>query len=280
MRCAGIAWGLLAFAPLAAAQTPPAAPKNLAPITVPQTAAPVAGLAAPPVAPAPAALPAALVNHLTMWETKHKTISSYYNTADRVNRNLLTRKETKSEGTIMCLKPNYAWVQMANTADKNRWEAYISEGRSLFAYDSGKKSVKEFRLPQGAAIEGNLLLEFMSGALSAKDVMGRFELRLAREEEYYTHIELKPKRGKDKEEFETMTLVLYTDKVKGLEYLPKIVVIRANNGEDEEQWTFSDKPKLNNPGLTAGSFKYQEPPPGWTKVPPQQVGGAQGLPRK
>ncbi|MGL4421028.1 MAG: hypothetical protein ACRCZF_10220, partial [Gemmataceae bacterium] len=74
-----------------------------------------------------------------------------------------------------------------------------------------------------------------------------------------------------------MMLILFSSKATGRAYLPKIVVIRTQNGQADETWTFSDNPKINNPGVKAASFQYQVPPPGWQK----KVGGAQNIaPRK
>ncbi|MGL4419807.1 MAG: TIGR03009 domain-containing protein [Gemmataceae bacterium] len=269
---------------MAAAQAPNGAPMNLVPIV--QTApgaAPVAGLA--PIVPgagqvpAPQApLPPALVAHLNAWEAKHKTMTSLYTDVEMVRRDIVADKKKSYGGLLMCMKPTMARLDIKLKTDPNQWQIYMCTGPNLYQYDSVEKTVTDHKLPQGGnGVQGNLLLEFMSGAMTAADVERRFDLRLAREEEFYIHIEVKPRLRRDKEEFESMMLILFSSKATGREYLPKIVVIRTQNGQTDETWTFSDNPKINNPGLKASEFKYIVPPPGWQK----KDGGAQNLaPRK
>jgi TIGR03009 family protein len=256
MRRAGLTLSaLLAAAPAAFPQAPPAGgtvPKNLAP------------LPAPPAAPA--ALPQALVNHLLAWEARHKQVTNLRTECEVVKKNLLYRKETAYAGTILCMKPNYAWLKVDSKTDKADWQAFISNGSSVFEYNAKEKLVVEHRIPKSTpnSVGDNLLMEFMSGTMTANDVIKRFDLTLLKEEEFYVHIQIKPRLPKDLQEFESLTLVLYGPKTANmkLDYLPAVVIIRNNNGQAEEQWTFK-KPMVNLENLTVASFQFTKPPGDW-----------------
>jgi TIGR03009 family protein len=261
-------WILLWAAPAAVAQSPAEAPKNLAPVVQPP-AAPIAAVAAP------VAVPAALTAHLNAWQARHAQITSLYTECDRVIRNKLLGKEKAYSGTVMCLKPNLAWMKLdakANTAD---FLAYICDGNSVFEYEASAKTVTEHKLPKSNpnSVGDNLLIEFMSGSMTAADVIKRFDLTLQKEEEHYVHIDLKPRQGKDMQEFESMLLVLYGPKLqpKGWDYLPAVVVMRRQNGQEEEQWTFKN-PVVNSPQIKKEQFGFKLPA-GWTKKdgPPPAV---------
>src|SRR5205085_4484367 len=110
-----------------------------------------------------------------------------------VKKELLRRTEKKYTGVIMCMKPNLAWLRIESKTNKADWQAYISNGTSVFEYESDKKAVTEHRIPKANpnSVGDNLLIEFMSGAMTAADVMKRFDLELVKEEEFYVHIKVK-----------------------------------------------------------------------------------------
>lgn len=279
MRRAGLSLpALLAAAPVAFAQTPQP-PAAVPPAGTPQTPvnlAPVSTPPAPPVAAVgPAALPPALVNHLNAWEARHKQVQNLYTDCELVKRDLLTRKEKVLTGKIMCMKPNLAWLKIEAKGNPADFEAYICDGKSVFAYEAGTKTVTEHRIPKAnpTSVGDNLLLEFMSGAMSADDVTKRFDLALVKEEEFYVHIRVKPRLPRDLQEFESLTLVLHGPKTAGmgLDYLPKVVILRGNNGQTEEQWTFV-KPMANVAELRKEHFQYAKPPQGWQVKPAQAAG--------
>jgi TIGR03009 family protein len=277
MRRAGLTLSaLLAAAPAGLTQAPPAGtppaggtvPMNLVPVPA-QPPAPVAAVN-------PAALPAALVQHLNAWEAKHKQVQNLYADCEMVKKDLTFRKDKAYTGKVMCMKPNLAWMKIEAKGNPADYEAYICDGKSVFHYDAGKKQVNEHPIPRANpnSVGDNLLIEFMSGSMSAADVIRRFDLTLEKEEEYYVHIRVKPRLPKDLQEFESLLLVLYGPKTAHLkrDYLPAVVVLRGNNGQNEEQWTFSN-PIANAGNLTREHFQFVQPPKGWDVKPP-----AAGLP--
>lgn len=240
---------LLAVASFASAQTPMglARPDQL----------PGAGRAGAAIVPAAAAvLPPALQAHLSAWEKKSLAVGSYYADCDYVRKNVLLRKETTFTGTMMCMKPNLARMRIDNKADKADFLSYISDGKAVYEYAGKEKVIRQYLIPPGGkgGVGDNLLMEFMSGSMSADDVKTRFDLKLEKEEEYYTHIKIIPKLEKDKQEFESMLLVLYSAKLadRKWDYLPAVVVI-AKNKDEIDQWTFKE-PKINNEGIKKEHF--------------------------
>lgn len=258
MRRAGfVLSALLAAAPAAVAQTPMSpnpTPMNLAPVNT------LPGGAAGPGAIVPVAanaLPVALQNHLTAWEKKSASTNSYYADCDFVKKNTTTRKETTYTGTLMCMKPNLARMRIDNKADKADYLAYIADGKAVYEYNGREKTVTQYQIPPGGkgGVGDNLLMEFMSGAMTANDVKTRFDLKLEKEEEHYVHIKITPKLERDKQEFDTMLLVLYSAKLadRQWDYLPAVVMMSKNGGQEVETWNFKE-PKINHPGIKKEQF--------------------------
>lgn len=243
--------GFLATASLAAAQTP--TPMGLArPDQLPG-----AGRAGAAIVPAAAvALPPGLQAHLTAWEMKSATVGSYYAECEYVRKDLTRRRETTFAGTMMCMKPNLARMRIDNKADKTDFLSYIADGKAVYEYNGKDKVVRQYPIPPGGkgGVGDNLLMEFMSGSMSADDVKTRFDLKLEKEEEYYTHLKIAPKLERDKQEFESMMLVLYSAKLadRKWDYLPAVVII-AKNKDEIDQWTFKE-PKINNEGIKKEHF--------------------------
>ncbi len=252
MRRTGlIGLSILASALTATAQTP--MPNGLArPDQLPGGAR--AGAAIVPAAAT--VIPPALQAHLSAWEKKSSTVTSYYSECEYVRKNVLLRKETTFTGTMMCMKPNLARMRIDNKADRTDFLSYIADGKSVYEYNGKDKVVRQYLIPPGGkgGVGDNLLMEFMSGSMTAEDVKTRFDLKLEKEEDFYTHIRIAPRLERDKQEFETMLLVLYSAKLadRNWDYLPAVVVI-AKNKDEIDQWTFKE-PKINNPGINKGQF--------------------------
>jgi TIGR03009 family protein len=210
-----------------------------------------------------------LAGHLTAWQTRERQVTSVFAEGEMVRKNTLTRREDASSATVMRMKPDRLWVQVRRTVHPADFEAYISDGKSLFCYHSAVKSVMEFRTPM-AVTDTFPVLDFLSGQMTADRLARRFDLKLAREEESYVQIQVMPRTPKDAQRFESMLLVLYTPAAArklgaDLAYLPKRLRVVRLNGQDMEEWTFADRQKVNNSGVTADCFQFQEPPEGWKK---------------
>lgn len=273
----GLSLAALFVAAVAPAQGPatpgqplPGQPTNRVP--VPGGGAP----AAPAVQPAPAAVDPKLKAHLDNWEATMKGAKDFYSECTRVRKNLLHKTEKAAKGSVMCLKPNMAYMRVDDVIpagapkNPNAYEAYICTGKAIYEYDASAKTVNEYPLPANGA-SGNLLLDMLSGAITANAALQRFDIRVAKEEAHYLHLELKPKLAEDKVDFEVMTVVLFggpqlPKEYASLAYLPCVVIMRKNNGQEEETWSFP-QPRVNvnlDPKLFDAQF-----PPGWKHVKQQ-----------
>jgi TIGR03009 family protein len=235
--------------------------------------------------PAPAQLPQSLVNHLNAWEAKQKQVNSLRADCELVRSDKIRRREKVYAGTVMYMKPNLAWLKIAAKGDPADATGYLCNGTSVYEYDAGRKSVTEHKIPAAPArsledkVKGyvpeamtdNLFLHFLSGSMTAAGLMKRFDLRLVKEEEYYIHIELKPRLDKDRQEFDSVTLVLYGPKAAayGWDYLPKVVIIPGSSGQSEDRWTL-DKMQPNAKEVAAESFRFSRPD-GWQLIPAREI---------
>lgn len=229
--------------------------------------------------PQPVAAPTvdpALKGHLDAWEKAINSISNFATSTKLTKKNMVLRKESEYVGNIWCLKPNMARMRIEKKDKKDEYTAYICTGQSVFEYDGLGKQVTEYKLPNGG-VGDNLLLSFVSGALKANDVLGRFDVKVIKEDPNYVYLEIKPREARDKADFESMVVVLYGPKVPTVAYMPRTVLMRKNNGQEEELWEFL-QPVLNHPNIKPEIFRYEPPPKDWkfqqaqTQQPPGGTG--------
>ena len=148
MRSVGIALAVVLVAAVAIQAQPPAPP----------------GL--PPVDPG-------LDAHLMAWEKVMSKATNFSAKFEQTKVEATFKKERKYTGSLLCMKPNLARMSFANIKDKNDFEAYICNGKSLFHYDWAGKTVTEIPLAQGNG--DSLMLDFMGG-MKAASVKERFHL--------------------------------------------------------------------------------------------------------
>lgn len=272
---------LLALAPVASAQAQPVPTADPGGYRepIPGGGAPVAGQpGGVPTVPAAAQAPLdpALVAHLQAWERVMAGTTNFYTECGLTRKNLIRKQETRYTGSIMCLKPNLARMRLdekpdpGEKPDPNGYTAYISTGRAVYEYDGLQKKVTEYLLPNGG-VGDNLLLTFISGTMRANDIARRFDLKLTKEDQHYVYLDVFPRETRDKAEFEKLTLVLFGRNVPNpaAAYLPAMVVMRRNNGQEEEVWEFT-RPRVNVEGIKPTDFQFVPPPKDW-KVERAQV---------
>jgi TIGR03009 family protein len=285
MRRAGLVLSaLLATTPAIIAQGPPTAPPNGTPMGLANTAQ-LPGGARGPVAAIPVAnatIAPALQAHLNAWESKNKATISLWTECEYVIKQPLFKKESSYTGVVMCMKPNLALMRIDNKIDKTDFKSYISDGQTVHEYIGRDKTINQYRVPPGGkgGVGDNLLMEFMSGMMTAEDVKQRFDIKLDKEDANYVHLRITPRIEKDRKEFDTMLLVLYGPKLadRKWDYLPAVCMMTKNGGEEVETWTFKN-PQLNNEGVKKEQFVATIPKreEGWTIN--QNPGGTQGTPK-
>lgn len=215
-----------------------------------------------------------LLSHLNAWQRVMEQTTNFYAEANLTSKNLARETSTQYKASILCLKPNYARMRIDKKIDPNQvtdpmdkaklqqeYIAYISNGRAVFEYDGAQKKLTEYPL-QEEGVGDNLLLTFMSGTLTAKEILKRFDISVAKEDQHYLYLQIKPVEPRDKQEFESMTMVLFRPTINGLAYLPRTVVMRKNNGQEEDHWDFP-QPRVNVEGVRPENFQPVQPPKDW-----------------
>ena len=119
--------------------------------------------------------------------------------------------ETNCRGSMLCMKPIYARL-LDNAADPKDFEAFICNGKAVYAYNELNSTITEHKLPDPkanpAGATDNLILDFVSG-MKAKDLKERFDIKLFKEDEFYIYLDIIPKLGKDKQDIQQLRLALY-----------------------------------------------------------------------
>lgn len=250
------------------------------------------GGAAVPPAPPPGAVAAAaptLDDHLNSWERTMANVKNFHVKISLTRTDNVFKKEKKYIGSVACMKPNLAVLRLDYTGDPTGkdYEAYICNGKSVYFYNGLEKSVTEFKLPNPGANPNagtdNLMLDFLSG-LKSKEAKDRFDLSLYKEDVNYVYLNIKPKLGRDKQDFQMLNMALFGPKTQ-FPYLP-CQVFKQNPNGDTEMWVFSDH-VVNHPEIQESKFQYIKVP-GFRELqanpqPPARPGppplpGATGLP--
>ena len=212
-----------------------------------------------------------------------KGANNFYAECGLVRENKLRKTRTDHKGSIMCLKPGMARMRIeaipapGAKPDPNDYLAYICTPTAVYEYDGNATRLTEVRF-QASNTTRNLLLDFMSGVITAKSALERFNMKIIKQDQFYVYIEVKPRTAQDMADFETMILVLFLKNGDQPAYLPRQVVIRKSNGQEEETWDFP-KPGVNVVGVKPEYFTPVPPAKGWNHVvqnaPPANGGAVQ-----
>lgn len=261
MRSAGYTLAALLIAGTVGWAQPPAVP-----------GAPVVGQP-----PAPKADPK-LDPYLVEWEKKMVNVINLRTEITLTRTDAVFKKATNFSGVVLCMKPNYAVLRLDNTGDptKTDYEAYICDGKAVYAYNGVAKTITSFKLPQGGVGVDNLMLDFLSG-MKAKDVKARFDITLFKTDENYIYLDIKPLLGKDQREFKHLRLALYGpgQATATVAYLPAQVFMLKPN-DDTEVYKFTN-PQVDLKGVSPDNFKYvpiQDKTWKFQEAPPAPMGGA------
>lgn len=231
-------------------------------------------LVIPPVDPALAA-------HLAGWEKQARGVTAFRAEFTLTRMDAVFRKERRYAGSLLGLTSGSAVLRLENVNDKAEYEAYICDGKALYAYSGLEKTVTEFRLPPPGGPDGFsprlarelcptewFAVRLLSGA-TAKEAAKRFEVSLFKADDHYVFLELRPRLPKDRQAFTRARVAMYGPGVRPphVPYTPAEVFVAKANG-DTEHWTFAEV-ELNPPDVDETVFRFVEVP-GFTlkKVPP------------
>ena len=221
------------------------------------------GPAVPPPIPAAVAAPNQKLDaHLAGWERTMSALKNLHFELELFRKDPASTgvfKDTKEySGSVLCMKPNYARLRLDYKADPKDFEAFICNGKAVYAYNSLQKTITEHKMPDPKLNPDggtdNLILDLITG-MKAAQFKKRFAIEIKKEDEYYIYLDIKPILGKDKQEFQQLTLALYGPKTGDLAYLPREVLMLKPNNESEH-WKLKNHQK-NLPGIDAKVFQYE-----------------------
>jgi TIGR03009 family protein len=222
-----------------------------------------------PAAP-PAAAPAedkALDTHLQSWERSMKDVTSLAAQLTRTDKDRTFETVTKLSGEAYYLRTgtgpsalNLALLEMRLDGKKDIKEKFICTGTYLYQFLPDQKEIRVYELPKpkpGQVAEDNLL-SLLFG-MKAEDAKRRYNLKLAKEDQYYIYVDIAPRLAADRADFQRARLVL-----SKANFLPRQLWFEHANG-NEVTW---DIPVLRNDlKLDRRAFDAPKPPEGWKLVP-------------
>jgi len=216
----------------------------------------VAGM--PPAAPPANA--AKLDTHLAGWEKASAAWTNFAVEVKLTRKDGVRQKTQEYSGSALCMTPTFARLRLEYTADPKDYEAFICDGKAVYAYSGLSKTVTQHKLPDpktdpnGAT--DNLVLDFLFG-FKAKVLKDRFAVQFLGEDPDYVYLSIKPTQARDRQEFDELRLALHGPQTKTkAPYLPAQIIIAKPNG-DSEDWKFT-KPRIDNAGISAKDFQFVE----------------------
>lgn len=217
-----------------------------------------------PVAGDPRAKP-----HLDGWEKTMGSLVNYGADFELEKKDTVFGKARNYKGSVLCMKPNFAAVNIENATNKADVEGFLSNGKSVFHFESTKKTITEFKLNAPGAGE-NLMLDFLGG-MKAADAQRRFNISVISDnpavDPNYVVLRIQPILARDKQEFvdARMALLAPTNVAKLPAYLPAVVWLQQPGGV-EETWKLRGH-KPNQQGVTPQMFQFDNKvPQGWQLV--------------
>ena len=223
-----------------------------------------------------------VANHLAGWERTMGALVNFSAKFELVRTDNVFKKERHYEGSVLCMKPNYALLAINSTSDKSDYESFLSNGKSVYHYDTPKKTITEFKLNAAGAAD-NLMLEFLGG-MKAADAQKRFRMQVlsddAAKDPNYVILAIEPLLARDKQEFLQARLALLapTNVARLPAYLPATVWLQQPNG-NTELWKLKNH-TTNSPGVDTKYFEFKGPIQGWQfqQAPAAPPPGAPALP--
>jgi TIGR03009 family protein len=205
-------------------------------------------------APAPAPK---LDGYLNQWEQKMGLVESLVGDCIRTEKSKTFGSTKVYEGKATFLRPNFAILDLHNKQKPDQFEKYICTGTYLYEFSQMNKTIRVHEMQvKGAGGNDENFLSFLFG-MKADEAKKRYDLKLAKEDQYYIYVDITPRNEADKVDFQRAQLVL----IKG-SFLPRRLWFEQPNG-DEVTWDLP-KTEQNDRRINKTMFVAPQPPPGWT----------------
>lgn len=220
--------------------------------TAVQAQQPAAAPAAPALDPARNPLDA----HLLRWEQEMKKINTLAAQATRTTIDKTFGVTEIYEGMTKFMKPNMALLEMQKKGKPEVFEKYVCTGAFLYEYVPANKMIRVHELPppkQGQVADESFLA-FLFG-MKAEETKRRYDIKLAKDDQWYVYLEIVPKLPADKADFQRARLVLNKQT-----YMPRQLWFEQPNG-NEVTW---DIPKAEQGAkIQRDEFTAPNVPQGW-----------------
>jgi TIGR03009 family protein len=255
MRLSGLALAAaLALAGTAAAQQAQVAPPRL-PAAQPDVPA------VPPTPPDPI-----LDGYLRRWEREMQSFQTLALQLNRIEEDTVTKSVSKFNGIAYFMKVgsgtsarNLALLQTSRDGSKDVFEKFICTGTFFYIVNPERKEIQAVELRRsgpGAMPDDNFLGMF---GLRVDEAKHRYNLTLAKQDDYYLYIDIKPRLRRDQEEFEWARVVLNKSN-----FVPRQLQYRAPN-KTQVVWDFPSAQV--NRKMDQSWFDKPATPTGWKFVP-------------
>jgi TIGR03009 family protein len=139
-----------------------------------------------------------------------QTLASQCN---RTELNKVFQSRDVFTGVAKYMKPNMAMLEMRHKTKPEIVEKYVCTGTFLYEYVPSKKEVRvhELPAPKSGQVADDNFLSFLFG-MKAEEAKRRYDLKLAKEDQWYFYVEITPRFQVDKADFTRARLVLLKDR--------------------------------------------------------------------
>jgi TIGR03009 family protein len=162
-----------------------------------------------------------LDDYLLRWEQEMQKVQTLQAQLARTDKDTTFNKTQKYLGFAQYLKEvqrdqsvlNLATLEMRPEANPKEFsEKFISTGTHLYLFSPAQMEVKQYEMPKpkpGSVAQDNVMA-FMFG-MRAADAKQRYDMKLAKEDQYYIYIDILPRFPADKADFQYARIVLNKD---------------------------------------------------------------------
>jgi TIGR03009 family protein len=214
-----------------------------------------------PAAPTPPQ--AALDDYLLRWQQEMEKVRTLQAQLARIDKDKAFNANTKLVGYAAYMKAgtgptalNLAMLEMRLDGKQEVREKFVCTGTFLYQFLPDQKEIKVYELPKpkpGQVAEDSFL-SFMFG-MKADEARRRYDLKLAKEDQYYIYVDVLPRFPADRADFRRARLVLNRSN-----FLPRQLWFEHPDG-GEVVW---DIPRIQSGAeLNRRLFDPPQTPPGW-----------------
>jgi RNA polymerase sigma factor (sigma-70 family) len=133
---------------------------------------------------------------LLRWEQELKRRETFSVHCKRIERDKPSGESQRWSGTALFLLPDLARLEVRREGDLPIYQKFLLTGRALYEYIPERKEIRRRAVPAaGEWLQGGDYLPLFVSSGRPGDVRRHFDVRLAKEDQYYVYLELTPRRA-------------------------------------------------------------------------------------